>query len=81
MVAGASTELLVDVLETKPLRLHASLHHSDAAQEVAWVPRLLLPAGAFIRVSVRDAADERWRGEFVDHERALGCEHGVDLVG
>ena len=58
MVAGTSIDLLVEVLSTEPFRLHASLHQPDAAAEVAWVPRLLRPIGAFVRVRVSNTAGE-----------------------
>lgn len=58
MVAGASIELVVEVLATEPLRLHVSLHQPETAKAPAWVPRLLRPVGAFVRVVVRDTAGE-----------------------
>lgn len=58
MVADSSVELLVEVLDTDPLRLHVSLQLPDAAPEPAWVPRLLRPVGAFIRVDIRSTAGE-----------------------
>ena len=58
VVADNSVELLVEVLDTDPLRLHVSLRLPDAAAEPVWVPRLLRPIGAFIRVDIRDTADE-----------------------
>lgn len=58
MSAPASLELLVDVLATAPLRLHVSLHRPGGADGVAWVPRVLHPLGAFVRVIVRDSAGE-----------------------
>ena len=51
-------ELLVEVLTPTPLRLHVSLHQPEGSDGVAWVPRLLRPVGAFVRVVVRDAGGE-----------------------
>ncbi|BAK37252.1 hypothetical protein MLP_42380 [Microlunatus phosphovorus NM-1] len=58
MVADTSIELLVEVLDTDPLRLHVSLQLPDAAAEPVWVPRLLRPVGAFVRVDVRNTAGD-----------------------
>ncbi len=58
MVADTSIELLVEVLDTDPLRLHVSLQLPDAAAEPVWVPRLLRPVGAFVRVDVRTTAGD-----------------------
>jgi hypothetical protein len=58
VVAGTSIDLIVEVLLTEPLRLHVSLHQPDAAEKVAWVPRLLRPIGAFVRVTVTNTAGE-----------------------
>ncbi|WP_306911964.1 hypothetical protein [Arthrobacter sp. B3I9] len=55
---SGSLTLLMDVLATAPLRVHVSLHQPDTADEVAWVPKLLAPAGAFITLVVRDPAGE-----------------------
>lgn len=56
MNGASSLELLVDVVGTEPLRLHVSLHQPDAAGVMTWVPRILRPVGAFVRVVVRNDA-------------------------
>lgn len=58
MVADTSIELLVEVLDADPLRLHVSLQLPAAAAEPVWVPRLLRPIGAFLRVDVRTTAGD-----------------------
>jgi len=58
VVADTSIELLVEVLDADPLRLHVSLQLPAAAAEPVWVPRLLRPIGAFLRVDVRTTAGD-----------------------
>lgn len=47
-------ELLVEARATRWLRAHVSLYRPDDADGGAWVPRLLLPAGTFVTLSLSD---------------------------
>ncbi|WP_163541067.1 hypothetical protein [Occultella kanbiaonis] len=54
----ADRDLLVHVLTARPLRLHVALLNPDGAAGPVWVPRLLRPLGAFVRLAVLDGAGE-----------------------
>jgi hypothetical protein len=46
----------VAVIETRPLRIHAWLHHLPPAEDPVLVPRPFAPIGLFVAVTIRDAA-------------------------
>lgn len=54
----ARPDVLVAVLDTRPLRLHVSLHNPDTNTDVTWVPRTLRPLGAFVHATLRTLAGE-----------------------
>ena len=48
----------VSVIESRPLRIHFSLHNPPESEAPVYVPKPLGPLGAFVRLAVADATDQ-----------------------
>ena len=59
-VSGSPLEAVASVRGTAPLSVHFALLNPPGAGEPISVPRVLLPAGAFVTVEVRGAAGVAW---------------------
>ncbi|MEA2721402.1 MAG: hypothetical protein QOJ39_3266, partial [Candidatus Eremiobacteraeota bacterium] len=63
--ADDAIEAVASVRGIAPLAVHFALLHSPEAVNTAWVPRALLPPGAFVTAQLTGAAGTAWTSQQV----------------